>query len=118
LRGNGQIYRWLGIRFFKRYLPTSGDLVTRLRGKRRIGPYNRNASLELIRYDKVTRSYEARHLIGAVSMLLLSWWSIESYGKGNWLILIAGNMLINVYPIMLQRYNRVRLQTMLARIDE
>ena len=48
-------------------------------------------------------------------MLALSSWSIEVKGKGNWAALLVANLLINGYPIMLQRYNRVRLQAALSR---
>lgn len=99
LQNNGQAYELIGIRFFKRYLPASGDIVTQYHGKLRIAPYNANSSADLIRYEKVTRNYEARHIFGAVSMLLLGWWSIEFHNKGKWLILTAGNILINGYPI-------------------
>ena len=32
------VYRLLGVPYFKRYVPTSGDLVSRWRGKRRLPP--------------------------------------------------------------------------------
>jgi hypothetical protein len=117
IRGEGQIYRSIGIRLFKRYLPTSGDLVSRWRGQRRIPTYNVDIAADLVRYEKVTRSYEARHIFGATSMLLLSWWSITFHGKGDWFVLIMANILINGYPIMLQRYNRVRLRSILENLD-
>ncbi len=47
-------------------------------------------------------------------MLALTWWSITFHGKGNWVVLLAANFLINGYPIMLQRYNRVRVRAALA----
>ena len=114
--GDGKVYRWLGIRYFKRYLPTSGDLVTRLRGKHRIGGGSDGMLASLVRYERVTRQYEGRHIFGAVSMLALSWWSIEVLGKGDWLILIGANIVINGYPIMLQRYNRARLHAAVSQM--
>jgi hypothetical protein len=50
-------------------------------------------------------------------MLALSWWSIARYGKGNWVVLLLANLLINGYPIMLQRYNRIRINRALALIS-
>ena len=70
----------------------------------------------LVRYERVTRQYEGRHIFGAVSMLALSWWSIEVLGKGDWLILIGANIVINGYPIMLQRYNRARLHAAVSQM--
>lgn len=49
-------------------------------------------------------------------MLALTWWSVEVKGKGDWPALQIGNLLINGYPILLQRYNRVRLQAAMARL--
>jgi hypothetical protein len=47
-------------------------------------------------------------------MLAISWWSITFHDKGQWPALVAANVLINGYPIILQRYNRIRLQSALA----
>lgn len=116
--GRGRIYRWLGIRPFKRYLPTSGDLVSRARGVRRVAGFGPDLRESLVRHQRFTRAYEGRHIFGAVLMLALSWLSIALQGKGSWPVLLAANLLINGYPIMLQRYNRVRLQAALAALDD
>lgn len=112
--GDCRLYRLLGVRSFKRYLPTSGDLVTRWRGITRIKRTHGGLDQALRRYERVTRSYEARHMFGALSMFAISWWSITFHDNGQWPALIAANVLINGYPIMLQRYNRIRLQSALA----
>ena len=110
----GRFYRRLGIRFYKRYLPTSGDLVSRRHGITRITRAHGGLRASLIRHERRTRSYETRHILGGLSMLALTWWSITFHGKGNWVVLLAANFLINGYPIMLQRYNRVRVRAALA----
>ncbi|MFN7624860.1 MAG: hypothetical protein ACK5RS_17120 [Acidobacteriota bacterium] len=112
----GLLYVLIGIRFFKRYLPTSGDIVTRWRGVRRIPPYNSHTIDDLLVYRRVTKSQELRHLGGGVAMLLISWWSIHYRGKGDWCILILANIVINLYPVFLQRYNRVRLDLLTDRL--
>lgn len=112
----GLLYLLIGIRFFKRYLPTSGDIVTHWRGTRRVPPYNSHTIDDLLVYRRVTKSYELRHLAGGVVMLLISWWSIHYRGKGDWRILILANIAINLYPIFLQRYNRVRLDLLIDRL--
>lgn len=109
-------YRSIGIRFFKRYLPTSGDVVSHLRGIRRINFTNGGIQSNLIRYEHITRSYELRHIFGGISMLFLSWYSIHFYNKGNWILLLIANIIINAYPIMLQRYNRIRIKSILEKI--
>lgn len=116
-RGEGRVYEWLGIKFFKRYLPTSGDLVSRARGVRRIAPPGPDLYASLLRHDRQTRAWEGRHIFGALSMLAVSWWSMAVYHKGSWPALIAANLLLNGCPIMLQRYNRVRLRSALASLQ-
>jgi hypothetical protein len=114
---NGRIYVLLGVRLFKRYLPTSGDLISRFRRRRRIAPIGPDLVDSLLQYEKQTKSWEARHIFGALSMLALTWWSIAVHGKGSWPALLGANLLINGYPIMLQRYNRARLRSILAHLE-
>ena len=114
--GGIRLYRLLGIRFFKRYLPTSGDLVSRAFGVRRIHRARGQLKESLVRHEQFTRTYEGRHIFGAVSMLALSWWSISVHHRGNWLALLGANLLLNGYPIMLQRYNRIRVQAALRKL--
>lgn len=113
---NGRLYVLLGVRLFKRYLPTSGDLVSSVRGRRRIAPIGPDLVSSLLQHEEQTKSWEARHVFGFLSMLALTWWSIAVHGKGNWLVLLGANLLINGYPIMLQRYNRARVRSLLARL--
>ena len=113
---NGRIYVLLGARLFKRYLTTSGDLISRVRGRRRIAPIGPDLVTSILQFDKQTKSWEARHIFGGFLMLALTWWSIAVHGKGSWLVLLGANLLINGYPIMVQRYNRVRLRSLLAQL--
>jgi len=115
---NGRRYVRLGIRLFKRYLPTSGDIISRARGRRRIAPIGPGLVSSLLQHEKQTRSWEARHIFGALSMLAITWWSIAVHGKGSWPVLLGANLLINGYPIMLQRYNRIRVRSLLARLRD
>ncbi len=114
--GRCRIYRYLGIRLFKYYLPTSGDLVSRWFGVRRITLLKSMRMDSLLRHERFTRSYEARHLLGAVTMLAISYYAISVRQNGNWFYLSCANLLINGYPIFLQRYNRIRIQALLQRL--
>lgn len=114
--GSGRIYQRLGIRVYKRYLPTSGDLVSRFRGVRHVDRSGIGLQPSLQRIERRTRAYEARHIFGALSMLAISWWSIAVPHHGNWLALSLANLLINGYPIMLQRYNRTRVYAIRERL--
>src|SRR5262249_41043346 len=66
-------------------------------------------------FDVRTRRSEQGHLVWmsvtvpAMLYALLSGWATLA----GWLFL--GNLLINVYPIMVQRYNRARIQRCLDR---
>jgi uncharacterized integral membrane protein len=68
----------------------------------------------------MTRRYEWRHWIGCVVFILLAI-LIDQQSNGreftvlDGVFLVALNLVINVYPIMLQRYNRVRIMRVLEK---
>lgn len=111
----GRLYRLLGVRLYKYYLPTSGDLISRLRGVRRLNLTADGILGALAKHEAATRSYEVRHIVGGVTMHLLSWWAITVHQRGDWIVLIIANSLINGYPILVQRYNRIRLLNAMRR---
>jgi hypothetical protein len=105
----GRIYEGLGIRFFKK-LVRRGPLsifspTLRL-------PHDR--SVETFRFlEQETRKAETAHLFVFLLMMLLVSWALlgQWFGAMGWLM--AFNLLLNGYPIMLQRYNRIKLQRLL-----
>lgn len=113
--GNKTIYDLLGIRFFKRYLPTTGDVMRQFRKLKQIKPTNSNRLNELYRYEKQTREYEWRHLLGIVLFIALTFLIDRKLTGFDWVILPILNLFINVYPIFLQRYNRIRILKLLKR---
>lgn len=115
---DGRIYELIGIRLFKKYLPTSGDLVSRWQGVRRIAASGTHRTQSLLRHQRFTKEYEIRHLVGGIVMLGLSLASIMLWQKGNLAVLLLANLGINGYPMMLQRYNRIRLLRILDRIAD
>ncbi|MDZ4829247.1 MAG: hypothetical protein SGJ09_03495 [Phycisphaerae bacterium] len=66
------MYVLLGVRLFKRYLPTNGDLISRARSRRRIAPIGPDLVNSLLQYEKQTKSWEARHIFGALAMLAIT----------------------------------------------
>ncbi len=69
---SGRLYPLLGIRFFKKYLPTSGDLVSRFRGIKRVKiAESGGRRAALVNLEKQAWRWEYRHLISAV--LLQTW---------------------------------------------
>lgn len=116
LRGNGKVYERLGAKFYKKYVPTSGDVITRLRGIKRLNIAAIGRRQALIEHELQTRKWEWRHLVSA---LLLQAWAIfagVSIGAEHFWISSAINLVVNIYPIMVQRYNRARIVPCLTRM--
>ena len=116
-KGNGAIYARLGARIYKKFVPTSGDLVTRLRGIKRlkiVETGDRREALE--NYINLTQKWEWRHLISAI--FLQSWALLAgvSLGMEHFWVSSTINIFVNIFPIIVQRFNRVRLVGVIAKI--
>jgi hypothetical protein len=107
-----RLYERLGALLLKCYVPTGGDLVMRrLRrhypGRRWVTP----SIQSLRRYERRTRLNESLHLIGFIAFAVLAAkkfasGSLTAFGLTVALIL---NLLLGLWPVVLQRYNRLRL---------
>ena len=113
--GDSTVYNLIGIKFYKKYLPTTGDLVRRWRKIKQIEIGKANQIAELYRYERKTRTYEWRHLIGAFVFVVLTFFIERKLTVLNWILLPFLNLVINIYPIFLQRYNRIRIVNILKR---
>lgn len=118
MHDGGAIYQRLGVRVYKKYVPTSGDLITRVRRIKRlkIMTLGRRAALE--RHRVQTGVWEWRHLISA---LLLQSWAIVgglTFSAEQFWVSTVINVVVNVYPIMVQRFTRVRINLCLARMQQ
>ncbi|MBK9632250.1 MAG: hypothetical protein IPO62_14510 [Saprospiraceae bacterium] len=103
------IYDLIGIKIYKKYLPTTGDIVRQKRRITQIKISNTGNINELYKYERKTRIYELRHVIGAIIFIGLT---LMLYGKltiFDCIFLPILNLYINFYPIFLQRYNRIRI---------
>lgn len=107
---DGRLYEFLGVHIFKKLLIRSplALLNPTIRHKG-----DRSALVDL---ESKMRDAETGHLFIFIIILLTAlytamkgWWNFTI-----WLMLF--NILFNVYPIMLQRYNRARLTPILERI--
>lgn len=109
--GNRTIYDLIGIKFFKKYLPTTGDIVSRKKEIKHINLKNTNRYEELYRYEKKTRNYEWRHIIGTILFIAFRFLFDSELRMTilDYTILPILNLFINIYPIFLQRYNRIRI---------
>ena len=111
---SGRVYERLGIRFFKRFVP-NGDYINRIiRHSDKSYRVIRDAE-STVRHGDMTRLAERCHLAALwlpvpciVYALMLGWNKFAL-----WLFL--ANVPIHVYPVLLQRYTRARIQKVLTR---
>jgi hypothetical protein len=111
---SGRIYERLGIRFFRRFM-LQGDYYNRaLRGN---DPAHRviTGRASAKRYDAQTRAAERAHLINLIVGVVITLYGL-CLGFYRFAVLFtASNALFNVYPIMLQRYTRGRIDRIRCR---
>ncbi len=110
----GRVYEVLGVLLFRQFAP-DGDLANRW--ERRKDPHfrlirdRRSASDFLLRTEQSERGHWVLLALGVLSAVYA--WSL---GWRGWAVyLSAGNVLVNAYPILLQRYTRGRLLALLHR---
>lgn len=111
----GYVYERLGVKFYKRYLlPTESLLHYLRRGKKAMQGGKGSLQAELKRLELETRRNEIIHV---AAMILTG--GILAFGFPNstflqlsteqFVAILAINLYVNVYPILVQRYNRVRI---------
>lgn len=113
---SGALYPGVGVRLYKKVVPSSGEWVSRLRGIDRLklaATGSRRVALQ--NYELQTRRWEGRHMASA--MLLQAWAFIggATIGVEQFWWSSAINLLVNIYPIMVQRFNRARIALILER---
>ena len=111
---SGELYERLGILFFRKVAP-DGDFANRWERARtpnyRVIKGRRSAAEFIVRTEASERGHLVLLLLGLVSA---AWASVIGwYGWAMYLSL--GNVLVNVYPITLQRYTRARINKLLGR---
>jgi len=107
--GGKTIYERVGIKTYKRYLPTTGDIIRKRRKITQIKISNSGKLEELYEYERKTRNYEWRHIIGAIIFIVLTVMIDRKLTILDWIFLPILNLYVNIYPIFLQRYNRIRI---------
>ena len=107
--GTGQLYECLGIRLFKS-LVRRGPLTIFSPTLR----FPKDRTVPAMQHlDGEMRKAETGHVLIFVLMLLFSLYALLRgwFDAAGWVLLF--NILINGYPIMLQRYNRIKLQELI-----
>ncbi len=107
----GRIYEKLGVHSFRKLLVLSGWEKM----NRKKNPIGKSLPA-LLQSERATRASEFNHLVIAVLVLLITIQVSFQYSvaEASWLILF--NILLNIYPILVQRYNRPRLRRAIQRL--
>jgi hypothetical protein len=113
-----QLYERLGVLWIKRYVPTGGDYFRKKYGVRVIDIKSNIESL--LKFEERTRLYEVIHLGAFLAFLLFSIWQLVS-GRTNgmgFVIACAVYVLLILSPVLLQRYNRIRVYEAIHRMRQ
>ncbi|NJO01932.1 MAG: hypothetical protein HC880_09780 [Bacteroidia bacterium] len=109
LSNKSRFYESLGVKLARKFTQ-NGDLVNRL--VRKNNPThriikNRHQSL---RYRKTMMMYEKYHYLGLIFFFLTALHALLNLkiGAAIWITLL--NIVYNIYPILLQQYNKIRLE--------
>jgi len=109
------IYVRLGVRPFKRFLPTGGDLYANRMGWHPILDRAGGLAASLARFEKRTRLAESAHLLTFMFFGTMGFYLAAGKRFGFAILITMFNVGFNVYPIMVQRYNRHRVLRLLER---
>jgi hypothetical protein len=110
--GVARVYAGVGVRIFRRFA-TNGDLINlwarRLDPRYRVVRGRASARAWIDR----TREGERNHLVFLLMGLFTAGYAARIGWYGWAAGLTAGNVVFNLYPILLQRYNRCRIEHLL-----
>ena len=115
LWGERSIYELLGVRFFKRYLLPTELLVNRLRGGTAMQGGQDVLKVELKRLEWETKRNEVIHLLALFLITCILLVKSPQLSAMQVLLIFAINLYVNVYPIFVQRYNRLRIVRLLKK---
>ena len=105
IEDEGKIYKYIGVLFFRKLLVLSG--WEKIRKKET--PIRKSLIL-LEYYEYRTRTSEFGHGIIAIIILIISVYVSMAYSFKETIWLIFLNIFMNIYPIIVQRYNRPRVR--------
>jgi hypothetical protein len=112
----GRSYEYLGVHWFKKLVRHGPFTIfaPTLRLQRKITELS---GTELTRLEGEMCKTEAGHLaIGLIVILMAAYTAIRGWwDAAGWLLLF--NIPLNIYPLLLQRYNRAKLQPLLEKVE-
>ena len=106
---NRTIYEFFGIKLYKKYLPMTGDIARNRRNIIQIKLNKPERINELYRYERQTRNNELRHIIATIGCIGLIFINDKKLNCLDLVFLTSLNLYFNIYPIFLQRHNRIRI---------
>lgn len=114
--GNGSIYRMLGVHRFGRYLPTGGIAIRNLTGKKMQAYTLKGLGLAAIREFRYKSClFETLHMPFFIALTWRAlWWYFAMGNLGLAVELMVVNAIFNIYPMMHQRYTRIRIERILG----
>jgi hypothetical protein len=113
---SGEFYARLGVRFFRRFVPL-GDYFNRL--TRRSVPDFRavRSAGDVAKWERFGRFAERIHATFLVFLVPPTCWGLVCGQYRFAAEQVFFNVLVNLYPIMVQRYTRARLDALARRSD-
>lgn len=108
-----KVYKSIGIPFLGKYIPTGGSHYSII-GSMVKGSLPRRQ--RIMTYYNMTLLMETIHILGFLITLIITFNSTNNIV--SFLISNIFNVLANVYPVFLQRYNRLRLLPIVERLRE
>ena len=111
IEAEGKIYKYIGVDFFRKLLVLSGWEKSR----KKETPIRKSLIL-LEYYEYRTRASEFGHTIIAIIIALITVYVGITYSFKETIWLIFLNIFLNLYPIMLQRYNRPRVLRVIKKL--
>jgi glycosyl-4,4'-diaponeurosporenoate acyltransferase len=106
---NQTTYEFFGIKLYKKYLPMTGDIARKWRNITQIKLNKSERINELYRYERQTRNNELRHIVATIGCVGLIFITDRKLNYFDLILLTSLNLYLNIYPIFLQRHNRIRI---------
>jgi glycosyl-4,4'-diaponeurosporenoate acyltransferase len=106
---NKTVYEFFGIKLYKKYLPMTGDIARKRRNIIQIKLNKSGRINELYRYERQTRNNELIHIIATIGCVGLIFITDKRLSFLDLIFLTVLNLYLNIYPIFLQRHNRIRI---------
>ncbi|GGN09973.1 hypothetical protein GCM10010967_52350 [Dyadobacter beijingensis] len=108
---NGKLYQLFGVEWYRAILVKSGWEKMRQQQT----PIRKSLA-DFRAYERASRVAEAGHIVIGLVVLLITGYVIFAYSffAARWLIIT--NIFLNVYPVLLQRYTRPRLQRVIDKM--